>query len=124
MPQTATGAPPRRVLVVEDEYFLASDLARALEDLGVEVVGPMPTRAKALAWLASGERVDVAVLDVNLRDEPVFPVADALARQGIPFVFATGYEASAIPSAYRGVPRWQKPFDPHELAKAILADGT
>ena len=115
----ATGAVrPRRVLVVEDEYYLAQDLARALQKLGAQVVGPVPTLEAALA-LIGAEPVDAAVLDINLRGEEVYPVADALAERGIPFVFATGYDRSSIPATYQDVPRWEKPFDPHELAKGL-----
>jgi CheY-like chemotaxis protein len=109
----------RRILVVEDEYFLADDMAHSLQKLGAEVVGPVPTRDKALALLSSGERVDAAVLDINLRGETVFPVAETLIRQGVPFVFATGYDQSAVPAAYKEVPRWEKPFRPDELAKML-----
>lgn len=109
----------RRVLVVEDEYFIADDIAQALRKLGAEVIGPASDRAKALALLSSTERIDGAVLDVNLRGETVYPVAEALRARGIPFVFATGYDTSAIPSGYADIPRWEKPFDPHALARAL-----
>ena len=108
----------RRVLVVEDEYFLAEDMAEALQKLGAEVVGPVPTRDKALALLAA-EPVDAAVLDINLKGEMVFPVAQALTEQGIPFVFATGYDQTAIPAEYQDTPRWEKPFDPEAFAEAL-----
>ncbi len=109
----------RRVLVVEDEYFIADDMARALKKLGAEVVGPVPTKDKALALVSSDQRIDAAVLDINLKGETVFPVADALKQQGVPFVFATGYDQRSVPPAYDGVPRWEKPFDPQELVKAL-----
>src|SRR5690349_14722499 len=109
----------RRVLVVEDEYYLADDMAQALQKLGAEIVGPVPTRDKALALLASGERIDAAVLDINLKGQTVYPVADALRERGVPFVFATGYDPSAIPAAYVEVPRWEKPFNPQDLAKML-----
>jgi CheY-like chemotaxis protein len=108
----------RRVLVVEDEYFIADDMARALQKLGAEVVGPVPTRDKALALVEAG-RVDAAVLDINLRGQTVFPVADALRERGVPFVFATGYDPSTVPAEYQDVPRWEKPFDPQVLAKML-----
>jgi CheY-like chemotaxis protein len=111
----------RRVLVVEDEYFLADDLAQVLETLGAQVVGPVPTLEKALALLA-GERVDAAVLDINLKGQAVYPVADVLREQGVPFVFATGYDQRSIPDTYKDVPRWEKPFRPKDLATALLAD--
>ena len=107
-----------RVLIVEDEYFLADDMAQVLERLGAHVVGPVQTPAKALALLAN-EPVDAAILDINLKGQVVFPVADALREQGVPFVFATGYDESAVPETYRDVPRWEKPFRPEDLARAL-----
>jgi len=108
----------RRVLVVEDEYFIADDLARALEKLGAEVVGPVPSKDKALTLLGTGP-LDAAVLDINLKGEAVFPVADALREQGVPFVFATGYDEASVPPGYQDVPRWEKPFKPDDLAKVL-----
>jgi CheY-like chemotaxis protein len=118
---SAPGGPDitgRRVLVVEDEFVIALDLQLALYRLGCEVLGPVASVAEALVLLRH-ERPDAAVLDINLRGETVFPVADALAERGVPFVFATGYDESAVPPAYRAVPRWEKPFNPQTLAKAL-----
>jgi CheY-like chemotaxis protein len=111
----------RRVLVVEDEFFLADDLAQAVAQLGAEVIGPVPTREEALALLAAAGKVDLAVLDISLEDEAVFPVADVLAEQGVPFLFATGYDQASIPARYQHVPRWEKPFDPQSLAQVLPA---
>lgn len=118
----ATGAgalAQRRVMVVEDEYFIADDIVRALQKLGAEVVGPIPTRDKALMLLESGASIHAAVLDINLQGKTVFPVADVLIARGVPFVFATGYDQSTVPAAYEDVPRWEKPFEAHDLAKAL-----
>jgi CheY-like chemotaxis protein len=109
----------RRVLIVEDEYFLADDLGRALTQLGAEVLGPVATREEAFELLATGERIDLAVLDINLQGESVFPVADTLLEQGVPFLFATGYNQAAIPAQYQQVLRWEKPFAPEALAQAL-----
>ncbi|GEO18118.1 response regulator [Microvirga aerophila] len=111
----------RRVLVVEDEFFVADDLVQALTRLGAEVLGPVPTRDEALDLLATAEKIDLAVLDINLEDEAVYPVADLLAAQGVPFLFATGYSQAAVPTQYRHVPRWEKPFNPQTLADALPA---
>ena len=109
----------RRVLVVEDEYFLADDLSEALASLGAEIVGPVPTREQALALLSADQRIDAAVLDINLRGEMVFAVAEVLTERGVPFVFATGYDETAIPPDYRDVPRWEKPFAAAALARVL-----
>ena len=101
----------RRILVVEDEYMVAEDLRIELEEMGAEVLGPVPSVAGALALLARGARPDAAILDVNLGGEMVFPLAEALRERGVPFMFATGYDAWSLPAAYAEVPRCEKPFE-------------
>ena len=109
----------RRVLVVEDEYFVADDVATELRALGADVVGPVPDLVRAMEIVASGERIDLAVLDINLQGETVYPVADALKTRLVPFVFATGYAQSLIPESYGDVPRWEKPYDHRVLARML-----
>lgn len=99
----------RRVLVVEDEFYLADDLRRALADRGADVLGPVATVARARAIVAE-EQLDFAVLDVNLRGETIFALATDLRARDVPFVFATGYDARTLPAAFADVPRWEKPF--------------
>jgi CheY-like chemotaxis protein len=108
----------RRLLVVEDEYIVAADLAASLESLGAEVIGPAASVQEALSFVQKdGVPLDGAVLDINLRNERVYPVADMLRARGIPFVFTTGYDAVAIPSAYAQVPRCEKPVDRTQLVR-------
>lgn len=104
------GVSGRRVLVVEDEYLIASDLAEWLNDQGAEVLGPVPSVADAIALLNAG-LPDVAVLDINVMDGSVFPVADALQAADVPFVFVTGYDARLIPTHYAEARRCIKPLD-------------
>lgn len=59
------------------------------------------------------------MLDINLRGEMVYPIAEILKEGRVPFVFATGYGASSIPAAFADVPRWEKPFDEHALARML-----
>lgn len=108
-----------RVLVVEDEFFIADDLHLALVGCGAEVLGPVPSCEDALEIIAVAQPLDFAVLDINLSGELAFPVADALAAAGIPFVFATGYEQMIVPERFRQVRRWEKPFDPMALARSL-----
>ena len=110
----------KRLLVVEDEYVIASDLAYTIEAAGATVIGPAGTVEDALALLDS-DRIDGAVLDVNLHQKRVYPVADALAARRIPFVFATGYDAADMPPAYAGVPRYEKPVNKDQLVRLFLA---
>lgn len=109
VPWTSSSFRGRRVLVVEDEYILAEDLREELERAGAVILGPVPTVAEALELLRIGPAPDVAVLDINLQGEMAWPVADRLRDMDVPFIFATGYEAEAIPRAYADVPRAEKP---------------
>lgn len=109
----------RRVLVVEDDYITAEDMKAELVTIGALVLGPVPDSAGALDLLASAPPPDVAILDVNLGGEMVFPLADRLRERGIPLVFATGYECSAIPEPYARHPRLEKPLDVRQVARAL-----
>ena len=120
MPPSTLDAPlaGQHILVVEDVYFVADDMASALRGAGATVVGPASNHRAARSLIAS-ERVDAAVLDINLHGEAVYAVADALLARGTPFVFATGYARSSIPAAYRYVPLWEKPFDSAALIRRL-----
>jgi len=111
----------RRVLIVEDEYFLAEDFRQILVERGAEVLGPVATLGDGLRIVESPDRIDLAVLDVRLRDKDVFAISAALKSRNIPFVFATGFGELQIPQAYEGVPRLEKPFERGALIAAIEA---
>jgi len=113
----------RRLLVVEDEYLLAAEVVKELRSQGAEVIGPVATIADALDLLAETERVDAALLDLNLCGEMAFPIADALMERRVPFVFATGYDRFAIPPRYVDVRRFEKPVDVRDVARALSSDG-
>lgn len=108
----------RRVLVVEDEFFLADDIDRALRAAGAQVVGPVATVDSALSVLKR-EHVDVALVDLNLQGEIAFAVIAALVERGVRVAVATGYGVETIPEQYRHLPYFQKPFDPEDLARAL-----
>ena len=99
-----------KVLVVEDEYLVATLMENMLASAGCVVAGPIPRLAQALD-AASSEACDVAVLDVNLAGERVYPVADILAQRNVPFVFVTGYgvfpASTPIGHASASRSRWQ-----------------
>ena len=122
MPDPFSASPlrDRRILVVEDEYMMADDLQYELEKAGAEVIGPVPSVADALRLLATEEVIDGAILDVNLRGEKAYPVADVLRERAIPFVLATGYETWSLPEAYKDVPRCEKPVDLRHLARTLF----
>jgi CheY-like chemotaxis protein len=108
--------PSRRVLVVEDEMIVAWLLQDLLADLGCVVVGPAANVNQALGMIEA-EAVDAAVLDVNLNGQMSYPIADALAARGVPFLFSTGYHKDTLLDGYRTFPVLQKPFH-----RSILSD--
>lgn len=110
----------RRVLVVDDETYVAMMLEDMLQDLGCVVAGVAQNVAAGLD-LASSAELDAAVLDVNLGGQPVTPVAEALAARNVPILFSTGYGAAGVDPEWRGRPVLAKPFSIQELERALLA---
>lgn len=106
------------ILLVEDEPLVALAVEDLLVTLGIRVVGPAPTVAKALGLVEQGG-FDGALLDVSLRGERVDAVADALATRGIPYVFTTGHGVEALPEGHRERPLLVKPFRNTDLNKAV-----
>jgi CheY-like chemotaxis protein len=120
-PKNAVGG--RRLLVVEDDYLIATELSESLQTLGLEVVGPVPSVAEALERIETAGKLDGAVLDINLGAQRVFPVADALAERAVPFVFLTGYDPGVIPQAHSAALCCQKPVDTSLLIRALTKVG-
>lgn len=106
-----------RLLVVENEYYLADDARSVLCDEGAEVLGPVATVAEASVLIENSASIQAVLLDVNLRGEMAFEVADALQGRGIPFAFVTGYDRTALPERFATVPRLEKPVNPAQLIK-------
>lgn len=107
-----------RVLVVEDQMLIAAMLEECLVDLNCQVVGPTGTVEAALK-LVHANAVDAAVLDVNLGDEMVYPVAEELEARNIPFIFTTGYGDKSLPERWRSKPRLAKPYNHHQFGQFI-----
>lgn len=107
-------------MLVEDTFIVADELGNALRRLRCAVVGPYATVREATG-AAESEALDLALLDVNLDGEPVYPVAEALLARGIPFLFLTGYGGDGIDGSFRDYPRLTKPFGPAELREAMCA---
>lgn len=104
-----------RVLIVEDEVFIAMEMAEALADAGCEVVGVAASVKKALALL-SEQAFDAAVLDANLNGEPTDKVAEALREHRIPFLVVSGY---ACPTALGGTDFLPKPYSLSAFVTAV-----
>jgi CheY-like chemotaxis protein len=117
-------APPvlvgKRVLIVEDELLVALLIEDFLAELGCSTLGPCGSVAKAMD-AARTEVFDLAVLDVNLAGEKVYPVAEVLAQRHIPFVFLSGYGDEAIPAGRSGWRVCAKPFRGNDLAAMMSA---
>jgi two-component sensor histidine kinase/DNA-binding response OmpR family regulator len=111
-----------RILLVEDEALVAMVMRDMLVELGFSVIGPF-SRAADAAAAAVSERIDAAVLDINLDGELVYPVADELTRREVPFVFVTGYGAESIERRFAHVPVLQKPIERPMLEGVFLVDG-
>jgi len=109
----------KRILLVEDDYPIARAMGREFATYGAEILGPAATVRDSLALIQS-QSFDAAVLDINLRGDSVYPVADALAARGIPFVFATGYDRTIVPERFSGRPCCEKPVGAAELTDALF----
>ena len=120
----ATAAPARsplqgcEVLLVEDEAIIALMIKDLLAELGCARVRHASRIADALTLVAE-RRPDIAILDVNLGGDVVFPVAERLEAAGIPFVFASGYERDIVPPRWRDRPFVDKPIEAANLAAAL-----
>ncbi len=113
-----TSTAGRRVLIVEDDYYLATDAQQALEASGFSVLGPFPEPHEAIKFIEN-EDVDCALVDINLGQGPSFRVAQALQAKAIPFAFVTGYDSPTIPSKFAEVIRVEKPFTERGLIETV-----
>jgi two-component SAPR family response regulator len=107
-----------RVLVVEDDFLVSLLFEDLLRSAGCVVLGPVPRFADAVD-AAAKVRCDVAVLDVDLAGERVYPVAAVLFGRNVPFIFVTGCGYDAIPPEFAGQPRIAKPFSAEQLSRAL-----
>lgn len=109
----------RCVLIVEDEMCLAMTLEDILLEAGYRVL-KAARLGTALAFASSPERIDAAILDINLGGTPVFPAADVLRRRGVPLLFTSGYGQDGLPPEYRDMPMLQKPYGVEKLQQALV----
>jgi CheY-like chemotaxis protein len=109
-----------RIFVVEDESVITMLLQDMFEELNCEVVS-LASRFQDALEKANTLSFEVAILDVNLNGQRTFPIAEALTARGLPFIFATGYGAAAVPENFRAAPVLQKPFRIADLERAVRA---
>lgn len=109
-----------RVLLVEDVFLTAFRLKTIVEEFGCSVLGPAPSVDLALS-LIDKDHCDAGLLDINLGDESVEPVARRLLELEVPFVFVTGYASPPRESPlFREFPRLLKPLDPQVLRRVMV----
>jgi DNA-binding response OmpR family regulator len=106
-----------KVLVVEDDFHLATCTHHALRDAGAEVLGPVGHEDQALALIDS-RAPSCALVDINLGQGARFEIADALKARGVPFIFMTGYDDVMIPERFDDIGRMRKPSGFRMLARA------
>jgi CheY-like chemotaxis protein len=111
----------RRLLIVEDELLIALELQHIVEQLGGTVIGPAGSVAGALQLL-SATTPDAALLDANLEENRVTPVAQACRDRSVPFALVTGYGRLELDEPLlQSVPRADKPFDRRAIRKILAA---
>ena len=108
----------QRILVVEDSPVVGPFTADLLEELGCKVVGPAPNMAAARELIEQGD-FSAAIMDVHIRGERVFPLCEALAAKGVPFLLTSGYADWTMPEKWRDRPRLQKPYKLDDVREAL-----
>lgn len=106
-----------KVLVVEDEFYLAMDIAEEIEQAGGTVLGPCRDADASMEQLDAGP--DVAVVDINLGEGPSFVIARTLRTRGVPFLFLTGYDIAAIPTEFADIESVSKSANAARVIDAI-----
>ncbi len=108
------------ILIVEDEPLISMMLEDFLESLGHTVAATCDTVRDAMTAADRGG-FDLAILDVNLKGENVWPVATRLKEQGVPFVIASGGHVDPPPREFKSVPLIEKPYTVDRVTPAIEA---
>lgn len=112
---------PRSILIVEDEPLIAMMLEDFLDSLGHTIVGTCETVADAMAKIDEGG-FDVAIVDVHLKNgEHIWPIADRLTEEGIPFILATGGHIEPPPAQHASAPVLSKPYTIDAIEPALAA---
>lgn len=111
----------RNILVVEDEFLIADDVAALLREKGANVIGPASSLPEGMRLAGDTQTIDAAVLNIDLAGVPVFPLADELRRRGVRIMFLTGYGDSQIPNEYAAIPCCEKPTGPACVIDELVA---
>lgn len=109
----------RKILIVEDEYLIAEDLAALLREAHADIIGPAASLPHAMRLVADTDHIDAAVLDINLRGVEVFPCVDELRSRGIPALFMTGYGENNVLANYAAIGRCEKPLGASHVVEEL-----
>jgi DNA-binding NtrC family response regulator len=107
------------ILIAEDETLVSMLLEEMLADLECTVIGTASNLDEVMSSIGTAERLDVAILDVNLGGQPIEPAVEALKARGTPYLFITGYGAASVNDRFAGAPVLQKPFQMPMLERAL-----
>lgn len=120
MPYSVDDLVGKIVLIAEDEYMLADAIEAAVRSAGGTVQGPFPSIAETLEHLASTATLpDAAALNIKLQDGQSYPIADELARRGIPYVFASATDLADLPKRFARVAMVPKPYAASQVVQAL-----
>ena len=109
----------RAILVVEDEYLIAEDLAAVLKDAGAEVMGPAESLPQAIRLAQNCGTLDCALLDIDLQGVAVYPLAEQLRASAVPMLFLTGMGCQRIPAEFMDIPCLAKPTGSGRVVEAL-----
>jgi len=108
------------VLVVEDNGLLCCVLEETLREAGCEIVGPYARLPEAMS-AATTERIDIALLDINVRGQLVSPLADRLRERGVPFVLTSAYQPHDLPRSLQAETQLRKPYTDSDLLERLAS---
>ena len=110
-----------RVLVLEDDYFIANDIAGWLRRAGASVVGPVATLSQAIETIEC-EKLDFAVVDLKIEGSIALDILERLDRTGVPYILSTGYDPELVPKHLAHAPILVKPYEPDNLLAPLSAN--
>lgn len=110
----------RHILLVEDDFFVAHDLATSLQTAGAVVVGPVASVTAGQVVIRQTSRLDGAIMDINLSGELSYELVDMLLERDVPVTFATGYDGQIVPRRYKNIPICEKPLNLHSCVAALF----
>lgn len=109
----------RRILLIEDEFIFAAELKAFLTECGAQVLGPFGKLSPALNEIATGKRIDAAVLNVNLGGQKAWLALDELQKAGIPVLLVSGYSPEHLPERCRELLYLEKPVKSEDVCQAL-----